>query len=237
MRQIDILWKLQEIENDIQNHNACIKEVMNSKSINHEIDGHKIIKKELVNSADQINTLKLELQKLENDLIDMEHRAKELKKKLYDGKINDLKQLGSMLKEQEKIEKKSLEVNKEFEEKMIELENYEKAWEILKTDEKEKDTSIRLLVKNRKHSMVNSEEALDKLSKERDRLSKLLAKENHEIYSYTKARKSNPVSVIESNICGGCHMDLPIITLSKMNRQEIVTCNNCGRILYNKSLE
>ena len=235
MRQIDILWKLQEIESNIYNQNISIKEVMNSKSINQQIDTHKTIKKELLNNNEQIDTLRSELQKLENDLKEMEFRGEELRKKLYDGKINDLKQLGIMLKEQEKTEKKTADANRLLEEKMLELENYEKASETLKTNEKEKDTSIRLLVKGRKSSIVLSEETLNKLTKERESLCMLLTKENYEIYSYIKARKPNPVAIIESNICGGCHMDLPIMTLSKMNRQEIVTCNNCGRLLYNKS--
>jgi predicted nucleic acid-binding Zn-ribbon protein len=38
---------------------------------------------------------------------------------------------------------------------------------------------------------------------------------------------------IERGMCGGCHMKLPIqVVLSCRAQQEIVSCPNCGRILY-----
>lgn len=48
-----------------------------------------------------------------------------------------------------------------------------------------------------------------------------------------KQRGATTVVGIERGICGGCHMKLPMqIVLSCQAQQEIVTCPNCGRILY-----
>ena len=44
---------------------------------------------------------------------------------------------------------------------------------------------------------------------------------------------SNVVVGIQHGVCGGCHMKFPVqLVLSCKAQQEIVTCPNCGRILY-----
>ena len=234
MRQIDILWKLQEIENNLENEKKNLKELINTKPINQKIEMHKALKKDLSDYKELIEAVKEELHKLEKDLQEAEYKGEELKKKLYSGKFNELKQLGIMLKEQEKIEKKNIDINKEIEGKMEQLENFEKEIEAFLEKEIDLDKQIRRMVRTRKDSKLQCESKFNELSEEREKLLKLINKENLEIYTYIKSKKNNPIATIDSNICKGCHMDLPIMTLSKLNRHEIVTCNNCGRILYHQ---
>ncbi|MDX1952289.1 MAG: C4-type zinc ribbon domain-containing protein [Verrucomicrobiota bacterium] len=48
-----------------------------------------------------------------------------------------------------------------------------------------------------------------------------------------KVKGGNTVVGIEHSVCGGCHMKLPTqIIRSCQGQQEIVSCPNCGRILY-----
>jgi predicted nucleic acid-binding Zn-ribbon protein len=49
-----------------------------------------------------------------------------------------------------------------------------------------------------------------------------------------KNKGENVVVGIEHSSCGGCHMKLPaqIVTTCRAQATEIVTCPNCGRILY-----
>jgi len=53
---------------------------------------------------------------------------------------------------------------------------------------------------------------------------------------YQRLRRSkgdNPVVGVEHGVCGGCHMRLPVqVIRSCQGQQEIVSCPNCGRILY-----
>jgi predicted nucleic acid-binding Zn-ribbon protein len=49
----------------------------------------------------------------------------------------------------------------------------------------------------------------------------------------TKSKGENVVVGVTHGVCGGCHMKLPPQTLvACQSDQEVVTCNNCGRILY-----
>jgi uncharacterized protein len=48
-----------------------------------------------------------------------------------------------------------------------------------------------------------------------------------------KQKGASSVVGVEHSVCGGCHMKLPIqVVLSCQAQQEIVSCPNCGRILY-----
>lgn len=53
---------------------------------------------------------------------------------------------------------------------------------------------------------------------------------------YTRLRKSKGATAvvgITHSVCGGCHVKLPMqVVLSCQAQQELVTCPNCGRILY-----
>ncbi len=49
-----------------------------------------------------------------------------------------------------------------------------------------------------------------------------------------KSKGENVVVGVEHSACGGCHMKLPaqVVTNCRAQQAEIVTCPNCGRILY-----
>ncbi len=48
-----------------------------------------------------------------------------------------------------------------------------------------------------------------------------------------KSKGENVVVGVEHSSCGGCHMKLPAqVMVSCQSQSEIVTCPNCGRILY-----
>ena len=48
-----------------------------------------------------------------------------------------------------------------------------------------------------------------------------------------KSKGENVVVGIQHGVCGGCHMRIPPQLLVRCQaQQEVVTCSNCGRILY-----
>ena len=48
-----------------------------------------------------------------------------------------------------------------------------------------------------------------------------------------RSKGENVVVGVHHGVCGGCHMKLPPqILVMCQARQELVTCTNCGRILY-----
>ncbi len=52
--------------------------------------------------------------------------------------------------------------------------------------------------------------------------------------AYLQVKRNHPLAVVEvvDNKCTGCNMQLPAVVDRKLREQELVECDNCGRILY-----
>ncbi|PIU83076.1 MAG: hypothetical protein COS68_05905 [Elusimicrobia bacterium CG06_land_8_20_14_3_00_38_11] len=50
-----------------------------------------------------------------------------------------------------------------------------------------------------------------------------------------KNKNGAAVVMVEDNACGGCHRNLPIHIIDELKKgKDLITCNNCMRILYQK---
>lgn len=80
----------------------------------------------------------------------------------------------------------------------------------------------------------NLKKELAELTSNREALATAVDEEARARYErLLKNKGGNVVVGIQHGVCGGCHMKFPIqIVLSCKREAEIVTCPNCGRILY-----
>ena len=80
----------------------------------------------------------------------------------------------------------------------------------------------------------NLKKELATLEADRDQLA--AAVDESVLPRYERLRKSKGENVlvgVAHGVCGGCHMKLPVqIIVSCQGHQDIVSCPNCGRILY-----
>ena len=80
----------------------------------------------------------------------------------------------------------------------------------------------------------NLKKELTELQANREQLSEAVDEETRRRYERLLKHKGQKVVVgIQHGVCGGCHMQLSRqIVVTCQAEQEIVTCPNCGRILY-----
>jgi len=76
-------------------------------------------------------------------------------------------------------------------------------------------------------------EQLNKLKAEAETASKSVDAELLAKYKEIKQHITPPMSKLVNGQCSGCFMALPSATLSRMKGDDIVICDNCGRILFN----
>lgn len=81
---------------------------------------------------------------------------------------------------------------------------------------------------------VRLKKELEDLRSDYTRLEDAVEEGVREKYIRLRRQKgANTVVGIDRGICGGCHMKLPMqVILTCQGQHEIVTCPNCGRILY-----
>lgn len=51
-------------------------------------------------------------------------------------------------------------------------------------------------------------------------------------YKRVKKNYAQPMAKLENDQCGGCNMSLPTVVTKRVKGDNVVTCENCGRILY-----
>lgn len=80
----------------------------------------------------------------------------------------------------------------------------------------------------------NLKKELAELMANREELASAVGEDTRSRYErLLKNKGGNVVVGIQHGVCGGCHMKFPQqIVLSCRREEEIVTCPNCGRILY-----
>jgi predicted nucleic acid-binding Zn-ribbon protein len=81
---------------------------------------------------------------------------------------------------------------------------------------------------------ANLKKELAELESNREQLASAVEPAARSRYERLVKNKGSHVVVgVEHGVCGGCHMRLPTqIIVNCQGQQEIVTCINCGRILY-----
>ncbi|MGZ5543754.1 MAG: zinc ribbon domain-containing protein [Limisphaerales bacterium] len=80
----------------------------------------------------------------------------------------------------------------------------------------------------------NLQKELGELEASRDQLTSGVEESTLSRYSRLMKQKGENVVVgIQHGVCGGCHMKFPVqVMLACQQAKELVTCPNCGRILY-----
>lgn len=233
MGTLELLWELQEHDNNLKDINLKLEEISNgekAKIISLKLDqmGNKLkdIEKRLENNQLKLNKNNLLLK-------DLDYRLSKTEKDLYEGKISDLKQLSYLDKEREiikeNIDKKEMEIIEQLEE----MENLKE--EFLRV---EKDFNVLRLEYDKlmEQYKITIEDLKTKTKQELKEKEKIISKiEENTLHLYIKLRKEkgNALAEVIEDRCSGCNMLLPTITIDKLkNMSALVYCENCGRILY-----
>ncbi len=73
---------------------------------------------------------------------------------------------------------------------------------------------------------------LDNLKKAREDLQAKLEPRHRSYYRRLTQRFGHAVVPVFNNLCTGCFANIPASFVSQTHRDKVLTCENCGRILY-----
>ncbi|MCT4594571.1 MAG: C4-type zinc ribbon domain-containing protein [Anaeromicrobium sp.] len=228
---VKYLFELQEIEMNILKKERELEGIDKAEEIKKYIMEDKKVRKHIEKIKCLKKKYKTESKLLEDHIKDIEKTKEEMKKKLYGGEIKDSKGL-ELLMEKEKRLETSIDT---YTERMVEkIESQEKVeMELEKYVKKAKDMGARIneLLKERKSKKEIVEENLHNLEREREDIKRIIPKGNLELYYTIKKKKVKPMAYAHNQICSGCHMDLPIEIMEKINKGNMKLCPNCRRIV------
>lgn len=191
------------------------------------------------NTQSALESAKLRVKKIETERKDLELQVEAQKQKIekysvqqFQTKKND--EFRALGHEIETCKKSIIEIEDREIELMEQAEAAQKevAAATQAASEAKKHVDAQIAELNGREENLKKE--LDELTANREELASAVDESTRSRYErLLKNKGGNVVVGIQHGVCGGCHMKFPTqVILSCRREEEIVTCPNCGRILY-----
>lgn len=233
MDVLDLLWQLQKHDDNLSSLEKKLVALEQGEKI-------KQIANRMKKTEFRLTDLKFRMEQTEKDLSrnnftlkDLDYKLNKTEKELYEGNISDIRQLGYLDKEKDllrqQIDNKEMEILSQMEE----MENLKKEFVEIEIDFKELKVEYGTLKKECKELIENLKKEIIKETLEKEKIVSQINEEVSRKYNQLKKIKGNAIVEIIDNKCSGCNVLLPTIIIDRLKFQnEIVYCENCGRILY-----
>ncbi|MBC8588362.1 zinc ribbon domain-containing protein [Paratissierella segnis] len=232
MSQLDFIWELENHYNALENHKENLDIIKKDLKMKQILEQFNNIKEKVDNLNDRIKSNKSALNRSNRFLNTYDFKIKEIDADLYNGKINDIKQINYLIEEKDKLKIKIEDIETEILTLMEENDSLEEEY-IVSTDLLNK---IANQIENLKESNSEMQKSLvEKIEYENIQIKSLNEKINKDIlnrYQVLKKSKRRGIVTAENFVCGGCNMFVSMYARERLQKKEIVFCESCGRILY-----
>ncbi|MEJ8555417.1 zinc ribbon domain-containing protein [Tepidibacter sp. Z1-5] len=180
----------------------------------------------------ELETLKKTTILLEDDLKNKENELKKINKDLYSGLIKDIKLLDNIKNKEINLEESKEIVERDLINNMDEMENLNTKIQKCKI----KSVELKQIIENLNQKIIKkTDEYTKKIHVNLNQIEELKSEINNDDlikYDNIKNKHKNALVKVENNICGGCNVELFMNKISKLDNNEIIECENCGRLMY-----
>ncbi|MBS4535294.1 hypothetical protein GOQ29_06640 [Clostridium sp. D2Q-14] len=233
MSQLKSIWNMHEIDKEIKElelENETLEKNDNIQDILLSLQEKEY---DITNFKTQLEVDDIKIQRLNQKLKQKNFKLKEVNEKLYSGEITNIKKLSTLQDEEKQIKEELEDIENEI---LKLLDNIESDTEKLYSVEKEyrtlKDKYKELKRSNKERSNIIKNK-LKNLKEEIKKIKINLDKDVLEKYENLNKKKGKAIAKIDGDKCTGCHMSIPLSTISKIKKgNELIYCDNCGRILF-----
>lgn len=229
--QLDALYQLQLIDIDLDKHKKASAALDDGAAKKQQVEKARA---QFAEADRLLHEATTEMRDKELILKSVEDKKKQFQDKMYSGKVSNPKELASMNEEiamldrqRDKLEERILELMDIIEERKASADG---AAESLKQREEKLEAYLAKLAENGRILTKNIEILTHRRETAASHVNPALLKR----YEGLQARIGVlAVARIENNQCGGCHTGMMVFTLRELEQDKgVVTCENCGRILY-----
>jgi len=228
------LIKIQQEEENIFTLKKRLDQLQNDNLNETNLQRIRELENILKNIGEKISKNDKEQRKNENELTMLNEQRKVISEKLYGGDIYHSKELNQLQNKLDEMEKKIGILEEKFLSLMLEKED-------LSSEEKKVKENLALY--NQEYEKTKNKFELEQAQLKQELKShfvkrkKLVSAVSQELYDwYNKLRKEMGGKVlvpVVNGSCGGCHVVLSNYLISRIHfGKELLTCENCGRILY-----
>ncbi len=233
MEQLELLWHLQEIDLTIAGLEKELEEEPLISRVEKLEDKHKReglhldeINKSIKDKQKEIKILDLNLQKANEEI-------KTLRRKLYGGEVSNVKELGTMEKKLELVEKDKDLFENDIIEQIEILEEAEKSLEAQKNTIAAYQKKLKERQGELKDKILEIQQKINESKLKRDGILKNINEDYLERYKLLNKRPDKKgVARVVNDICEGCRVFISSGQRGRLyNAETMLYCENCGRLL------
>ena len=226
------LIKLQRLDIDIRNTSVLLEDIPHQIE---EIEQKSIESLQIVQETkDRLSDNQKTRRTLESGLQDTKENIAKFKRQLNEVKTN--REYKALLKEVEDTNARMDSLEEQIITEMLSADDIEK--EIKSAIQKADEIQADLAKKKEKilQEKSDADKILDNLEKEKEELLPKIPADQMKLYKQISSQKNGIVlSPVTDEFCTMCHMRVrPQMVNELIAGREIITCENCGRILHYK---
>jgi predicted nucleic acid-binding Zn-ribbon protein len=230
---MDLLWRYQNLDILVDNcENQRKSSPLRQKLIelrNYLTDQQALLLK-FEEETDKKNTV---LNRINHEYESCTNEIRAEREKLDTNQVKTLKQLEQMRDEAMEIKGRMIKKSQELTKLLTEINSIEKRLDSIRTNvskAKKEYTGVKVKYDEELES-IQSEYA--KAKRNRDDVGVNIDASLLTRYFKLKDGKSTAVAVIDNDRCGGCNMMLAAVVLQSIrDKDHMIECENCGRLLY-----
>ena len=230
MSQIDFLYRLQQIDDEIREGKERLTSVLRLQAESSELlaarESADAVESELQRRRTSQKDLNLELSTLNT-------KSKRSEDRLYSGLVKNPKELADIQQEIESLGRRRSVLEDEVLEAMI----------LLEEAESESNSAASDLIRIEEEWQYNQEILKEEQAELVQRLGELLNSRKQQLTTinpqtltaYEGAKRHagpSAVVLLVNGRCRGCQVTVPANLVKGVDRGEMITCDTCGRLLY-----
>jgi|DewCreStandDraft_5_1066085.scaffolds.fasta_scaffold00716_21 predicted nucleic acid-binding Zn-ribbon protein len=231
MEDLDRLAQLQELDSRIAHLEGVRSSLDDGSALKAALDEAR---GRLAQMQEQLRNRQARLRALELELESTVEKQRRFEQDLYSGRITNPKELAGLQGEVEALGRLKDRLEDEILTLLDETEELLQGVAHLEAEMAQRERALEEHLDDYRNRLREVEGSLDLLRRRRDELVSQIDPDLLERYEYLRERKGGKaVAFVVGEVCGGCNVALPAGILSKVREKEtLVTCEECGRILY-----
>lgn len=231
MSRTQHLYELQQVDTEIGSASRRLKEIMASLVESVEL---KQARKMLAGAEAHQAKCRAQMQDLDLQVRSLSEKIEADEQRLYSGRVTNPKELASLQEEVASVKRWREKKEEDLLEVMVATEEAEAALADAQAILAQVSGTWRAEQGNLADEQIRLQARLEELAGKREALVAAIGPEDVTTYERLRQRKAGlAVAAVKDGICQGCRMSPPTSQVQHASSgNELVFCNNCGRILH-----
>ncbi len=223
------LFRLEQVDAELEQREATLLEVRLQQQRNAELDAAEA---RLAALRAREAAAATEQRTLEGLLADLQAKITRDHARLYGGTIVDSREIGSLQRELEHYGAQRSEVEDHLLDAMQQLETLQEQVQTTSQQTTTRRAQWDAARPARDQQIRETIEAIQDLRGRREPLAAELDPRSAYLYQRLRANSGHAISVVTDGVCQWCRVVIPTKDVQHARSGALVTCTNCGRILY-----